>query len=77
MSHMKMLTPKQERFCQEIVIGQALSAAYGAAFAPKTMSKKTVNEKACRLAKLGKIRQGSTSFGLRWWHRCNERWQTV
>ena len=53
---MKMLTPKQERFCQEIVIGQALSAAYGAAFAPKTMSKKTVNEKACRLAKLGKIR---------------------
>lgn len=28
MSHIKTLTPKQERFCQEIVIGQTLSAAY-------------------------------------------------
>jgi hypothetical protein len=53
---MKTLTPKQERFCQEIVVGQTLSAAYGVAFAPQTMSKKTVNEKACRLAKMGKIR---------------------
>ena len=52
---MKTLTPKQERFCQEIVVGQTLSAAYGVAFAPKTMSKKTINEKACRLAKMGKI----------------------
>ncbi len=62
MSTMKTLTPKQERFCQEIVIGQALSAAYGVAFAPKTMSKKTVNEKACRLAKMSKIRTRITEL---------------
>ncbi|MEK6804644.1 MAG: terminase small subunit [Nitrospirota bacterium] len=59
---MKTLTPKQERFCQEIVIGQALSAAYVVAFSPKTMSKKTVNEKACRLAKMGKIRARITEL---------------
>jgi len=59
---MKALTPKQERFCQEIVIGQTLSAAYGVAFAPKTMSKKTVNEKACRLAKMDKIRTRITEL---------------
>lgn len=53
---MKDLTAKRERFCQEIVIGQKLSDAYQVAFKPKKMSKKTINEKACRLAKLGKIR---------------------
>jgi hypothetical protein len=53
---MKTLTSKQGRFCQEIVIGQMLSDPYRVAFAPKTMSKKTINEKACRLAKMGKIR---------------------
>jgi len=52
---MKTLTPKQERFCQEIVMGQTLSDAYRVAFAPKTMSMKTINEKSCRLAKMGKI----------------------
>ena len=59
---MKTLTPKQERFCQEIVVGRTLSAAYGVAFAPMTMSKKTVNEKACRLAKMGKIRTRITEL---------------
>ena len=59
---MKTLTSKQERFCQEIVVGQALSAAYGVAFSTKTMSKKTVNEKACRLAKMGKIRARITEL---------------
>jgi hypothetical protein len=59
---MKMLTPKQERFCQEIVIGQTLSDSYRVAFAQKTMSKKTINEKACRLAKMGKIRARITEL---------------
>ena len=59
---MKTLTPKQERFCQEVVIGQTLSAAYGVAFAPKIMCKKTVNEKACRLAKMDKIRARITQL---------------
>jgi len=59
---MKTLTPKQERFCQEIVVGQTLSAAYGVAFAPQTMSKKTINEKACRLAKMDKIRARITQL---------------
>jgi hypothetical protein len=49
------LTAKQERFCQEIVVGQTLSEAYRLAFAPKQMSKKTINEEACRLGKHPKI----------------------
>lgn len=53
---MNILTPKRERFCQVIVIGQKLSDAYQVAFEPKKMNKKTINEKACRLAKMDKIR---------------------
>ena len=40
------LTAKQTRFCQEIVSGQTRSDAYRVAFAPKTMSNKTIHEKA-------------------------------
>lgn len=49
------LTPKQERFCQEIVKGGNLSDAYRVAFKPKGMKPKTINEKACRLMAEGKI----------------------
>lgn len=55
MSHMKTLTPKQERFCQEIVIGQTLSEAYYTAFQPRKASRKSVNERASRLRKNSKI----------------------
>ncbi|SPP64741.1 terminase small subunit [Nitrospira lenta] len=59
---MSKLTSKQERFCQEIVIGQKLTEAYRVAYVPKQMSKKTINEKACRLAKMGKIRTRITEL---------------
>ena len=49
------LTPKQERFCQEIVIGQTLSDAYRTAFQPRRASKKSINERASRLRKSSKI----------------------
>lgn len=52
---MKILTPKQERFCQEIVIGQTLSDAYDTAFQPRKASKKSINERASRLRKSSKI----------------------
>jgi hypothetical protein len=52
---MKILTPKQERFCQEIVIGQTLSDAYHTAFQPRRASKKSINERASRLRKNSKI----------------------
>ena len=52
---MSTLTPKQERFCQEIVIGQPLSDAYRTAFQPRCASKKSVNERASRLRKSSKI----------------------
>jgi hypothetical protein len=52
---MSQLTPKQEEFCKAIVKGQKFSDAYRVAFEPKTMTKKTINEKASRLARMGKI----------------------
>ena len=52
---MKTLTPKQERFCQEIVTGQTLSDAYDMAFHPRKASKKSINERASRLRKNSKI----------------------
>lgn len=54
---MKQLTPKQERFAQAIVVGMTLSDAYRAAFLPKKMSNKAINEEACKLAKNPKIAQ--------------------
>jgi hypothetical protein len=52
---MKILTPKQERFCEEIVIGQTLSDAYYTAFQPRRARKKSINERASRLRKSSKI----------------------
>lgn len=52
---MTKLTPKQEKFCQEIVKGQSLSDAYRVAFKPKKMKAKTINEAASRLMASSKI----------------------
>lgn len=50
------MTPKQERFCQEIVKGQSQADAYRVAYKPKRMSKKTVIEKASRLMRRGNMK---------------------
>lgn len=44
------LTPKQERFCQEIVKGGSQSDAYRVSFKPKKMKDKTIHEEASRVA---------------------------
>lgn len=49
------LTPKREKFCQEIVKGKNESDAYRIAFKPKRAKAKTINEEACRLRKNPKI----------------------
>lgn len=52
-----MLTPKQEKFVKNIVLeGMNYSEAYRSAYNTKTMSDKTVNEKACRLKDQDNIR---------------------
>lgn len=48
---MKPLTAKQERFCQELVIGKDQSEAYRLAFDAGKMKPKTITERACVLAK--------------------------
>lgn len=48
---MKSLTPKQERFCQELLKGTPQSEAYGLAFDTANMKPKTIHEAASRLAK--------------------------
>jgi len=53
---MSYLTAKQERFCQELVQGKSQSDAYRAAFRPKTMQRKTIHEKASKLAALDKVK---------------------
>lgn len=52
---MTKLTPKQERFCQEIVKGKSQSDAYRAAFDAKKMQAKTIHEKASVLMASGKV----------------------
>ncbi len=53
---MTKLTPKQERFCQEMCKPEAnQSKAYRVAFNPKGMKAKTIHEKASRLMAEGKI----------------------
>ncbi len=49
------LTPKQEKFCREVVKGKDYSAAYQAVYNTKRMKDKTVWEEACRLAKNPKV----------------------
>ncbi len=43
------MTPKQERFCQEIVKGRNQSDAYRIAYKPKRATKKSINEKASQI----------------------------
>ena len=43
------LTPKQERFCQEIVKGNNQSDAYRLAFKPKKATKKSIHERASQI----------------------------
>ena len=51
-----MLTDKQEKFAQCVALeGMSLSDAYRSAYDTSRMKDKTVNEKACVLAKDGKI----------------------
>lgn len=51
------LTPKREQFCQEMCRPEAnQSKAYKTAFNPKRMSKKTINEAACRLMADSKVK---------------------
>lgn len=50
------LTPKQEKFCQQIVMGKTQSDAYRAAFKPKRAKKTTIHVRACELMKLGKVK---------------------
>lgn len=51
-----MLTPKREKFCQEIVKGKNHSDAYRIAFKPKKSAKKTINEHASRLMADSKVK---------------------
>jgi phage terminase small subunit len=43
------MTPKQERFCQEIVAGKSQADAYRAAFDAKAMKDATIQQAASRL----------------------------
>ena len=49
------MTPKQERFCQEIVKGKSQADAYRVAYKPRTKSKKTIHEAASRIMADGKV----------------------
>ncbi|MHB1098115.1 MAG: terminase small subunit [Burkholderiales bacterium] len=66
------LTPKQEKFCQEIVKGKSQSDAYRKAYATKGMKDKQVHEEACKLKSNPKISQrieairGPVIENLRW-----------
>jgi phage terminase small subunit len=51
-----MLTQKQELFAQNVVAGMTLAEAYHSAYDTKSMSDKTVYEKASLLASQDKIR---------------------
>jgi len=58
-----MLTPKQEKFVQNIIQGMSQADAYRSAYSTKNMSDKTIHEAASRLvadskvsARLGELR---------------------
>ena len=53
---MSKLTPKQERFCQEIVKGKSQSDAYRKAYDAKNMKDKTIHERASVLMADNKIK---------------------
>jgi len=50
------LTPKQEKFIQNVVSGMSQREAYREAFKPKTMKDKSIDEKACVLFNTDKIK---------------------
>jgi phage terminase small subunit len=50
------LTPKQERFIQNIVKGMSQRQAYKEAYDTEKMKDKTIDEKACKLFNSNKIR---------------------
>lgn len=51
-----MLTPKQEKFVQNIVKGMSQREAYKNAYDAKNMADDTIDNKACKLFKTDKIR---------------------
>ena len=52
----KGLTPKQEKFIQELIKGKSQREAYKAAYNASNMADKTIDEKASRLFKQDKLR---------------------
>lgn len=64
------MTPKQERFCQEIVKGKTQADAYRAAFKTKHMKPEVIHVRACELARKVKVRieeiRGPVIEHLRW-----------
>lgn len=51
-----MLTAKEEKFSVNVFSGMTLTDAYKDAYDAENMSDKTINEKACLLAKKDKVR---------------------
>lgn len=51
----KKLTPKQQKFCNEIIKGKNPSAAYISAYNPKNQNKETIAVHACHLMKNANI----------------------
>ncbi len=49
------LTPKQEAFCQAIVVGNSQSAAYRTAYDANNMAYKTVNKRASEMMARGEV----------------------
>lgn len=50
------LTPKQEKFTQELVAGKSQREAYKAAYNAANMKDETIDRKACELFKNGKVK---------------------
>lgn len=51
-----MLTPKQEKFIQNIISGMSQREAYKNSYNAKNMANDTIDNKACKLFNSGKIR---------------------
>lgn len=69
---MSKITPKQERFCQEIVKGKSQADAYRAAYKTKHMKQEVIHVRACELAGDSKVKvriqeiRGPVIENLRW-----------
>lgn len=55
MAENEKLTVKQDKFINELIKGKSQREAYRAAFAPKKMTDKSIDEKACTLFKTVKV----------------------